>query len=58
MPVNKNLAKNLIKKYGAKKGKEIYYAMENEKSKAFQKGLRTAKREGHTLKKFPTKRKK
>jgi hypothetical protein len=37
---------------------EIYYAMENEGKPAFKKGLKTAKKEGHVLKKFPKKRKK
>jgi len=53
MPVNKSLAKNLKKKYGAKKGESIYYGMENKGSATFKKGLKTAKKEGHTLKKFP-----
>lgn len=61
MPVNKSLAKSLTKKYGAKKGKRVYYAMENSRGKtgkAFKKGLKTAKREGHTTKKFPNKKRK
>jgi len=53
MPVNKNLAKALVKKYGEKRGKDIYYAMESEKGKAFKKGIATAKKEKRTLKKFP-----
>lgn len=53
MPVNKSLAASLKKKYGAKKAKQIYYAMENKGSKGFKKGLKTAKKEGHTTKKFP-----
>ena len=58
MPVNKSLAKSLIKKYGPKKAKEIYYAMENEGKPAFKKGLDTATKEGHIQKHFPRKRKK
>lgn len=53
MPVNKSLAKALIKKYGPEKGKDIYYAMENDNKSAFKKGLKTAKKENHILKKFP-----
>jgi hypothetical protein len=34
MPVNKHLMQALIKKYGKKKGTEIYYAMENEEKHA------------------------
>ena len=58
MPVNKNMAKALVKKYGPKKGKQIYYAMENDNKPSFQKGMKTATKEGHTLKHFPRKRKK
>jgi hypothetical protein len=58
LPVNKSLAKKLIEKYGYEKAMEIYYAMENEGKPAFKKGLKTAKKEGHVLKKFPKKRKK
>jgi hypothetical protein len=58
MPVNKTLAKALIKKYGPKKAKEIYYAMESEGKPAFKKGLATAIKEKHTQKTFPKKRKK
>lgn len=58
MPINKSLAKKLIEKYGAKKGKEIYYKMEAEGKPAFKKGLKTAEKEGHTLKHFPKKKKK
>jgi hypothetical protein len=56
MPVNKNLAKALVKKYGEKKGKEVYYAMENEKKKSFKKGMKTAKKEKHLVKNFPKKK--
>jgi hypothetical protein len=58
MPVNKSLANSLIKKYGHEKGMQIYYAMESECKPTFKKGMKTAKKEGHTLKKFPRKRKK
>lgn len=57
MPVNKTLAKALVKKYGAKKGKEIYMAMESEGKTTFKKGLKTAMKEKHTLKHFPKKKK-
>jgi hypothetical protein len=53
MPVNKSLANNLRKKYGDKKAKEIYYAMENEGKDSYHKGMSTAKKEGHTQKSFP-----
>ena len=53
MPVNKSLAKGLKKQYGAKEAKKVYYAMENQGSKSFKKGLNTATKEGHTTKKFP-----
>ena len=53
MPVNKSLAKALIKKYGKKKAKGIYYGMEAEKKPGFQKALKTARKEKHTLKNFP-----
>lgn len=52
MPVNRSLASSLKSQYGGKKGKQVYYAMENKGSKAFQKGLKTAKKEGHTIKKI------
>lgn len=60
MPINKSLAFALIKKYGKKKGESIYFGLENAKGKkgsAFRKGLKTAKREGHTVAKFPKKKK-
>jgi hypothetical protein len=56
-PVNKNLAKSLIKKYGILKGKKIYSGMESENKPTFKKGLKTAKKEGHTLKHFPKRKK-
>lgn len=31
MPINESLMKNLLKEYGNKKGKEIYYAMEQKR---------------------------
>jgi hypothetical protein len=58
MPINKNLAKNLIKKYGYEKGMEIYNAMESDNKPSFKKGMKTAKKKGHLLKKFPKKKKK
>lgn len=56
-PVNKTLAKALVKKYGKKKGEDIYYGLEQKGSKSFQKGLKTATKEGHISKKFPKKKK-
>jgi hypothetical protein len=53
MPVNRSLAKKLVKKYGAKKAKSVYYGMEAKGKPAFKKGLKTAKKEGHTMAKFP-----
>jgi hypothetical protein len=58
MPVNRTLARALVKTYGEKKAKEIYYTMENDNKPAFKKGLATATKEKHTLKHFPKKRKK
>jgi hypothetical protein len=58
MPVNRTLARALVKKYGNKKGKEIYYAMEMEHKPSFKKGMATAMKEKHILKHFPKKRKK
>ena len=34
MPINKSLMEELIKKYGPKKGREIYYKMESKGDKA------------------------
>ena len=56
MPINKTLYKSLVKEYGAKKGKAIYFGMENKPSKGFKKGLKTAKREGHTMAHAPKKK--
>lgn len=30
MPINRKMMRNLKREYGAKKGEDIYYAMENE----------------------------
>lgn len=49
MPVNATLMKSLKKKYGPKKGEQIYYSMEKSGSPSFQKGLKTAEKEGHVL---------
>lgn len=38
------------KQYGKKKGQSVYFASENKGGKAFKKGLKTAKSEGHTVK--------
>jgi len=59
MPYNATLARALIEKYGRKKAMEIYHAMEQEGKAAFKQGLKTATKEGHLTKRFPTgKRKK
>ena len=58
IPVNKTLAKKLIKEYGHDKAMEIYYAMENEGKPSFKKGMTTAMKEKHTQMHFPKKRKK
>jgi hypothetical protein len=33
MPVNKKMMKELKKEYGAKKGKDVYYAIEQKRKK-------------------------
>lgn len=38
MPVNKNKMKAMKKKYGSKKGEQVYYAMENKKRKKYSGG--------------------
>jgi len=48
MPLNLSLMKSLVKKYGYKKGKDVYFAMENEGKPSFKKGMKTASAEGHT----------
>ncbi len=63
MPVNKHLAESLKKQYGDTEGEKAYYAMENSSPKSnagktFKKGLKTAKKEGHTVAHFPSKKKK
>jgi hypothetical protein len=50
MPINTSLLKSLQKKYGSDKGTSVYFGMENKSSKGFKKGLKTAKKEGHTVK--------
>ena len=57
-PVNKSLAKKLISKYGIIKGENIYRGMESDNKPSFRKGLKTAKKEGHTLSNFPKRKKK
>ena len=39
MPKIAHLWNNLVKEYGAKRGAEIYYAMESEGKPPFKKGL-------------------
>jgi len=56
MPVNRTLAKALIKRYGQKRGEDVYYGLEADKNKAFKKGLKTATKEKHILKHFPKKK--
>jgi len=48
MPINKPLLSSLKKTYGAKKGTSVYFGMEQKGSKGFQKGLKTAKKQGKT----------
>lgn len=50
MPINVSEFNAMKKKYGAKKGKQVYFASENKGSKAFKKGIKTATKEGHTAK--------
>lgn len=52
MPINKSLYNSLVKQYGASKAKTIYYSMENENKSSFRKGLKTAIKERHTIKKI------
>jgi hypothetical protein len=47
MPINASLMRGLQKRYGAKKGSDVYYGMEEEGKASFKKGLRTAIKEGH-----------
>ncbi len=49
MPINVTLLKSLQKQYGTKKGKSVYFGMENKGKKSFKKGVATAKRQGHTV---------
>lgn len=49
MPINKPLISALRKKYGTKKGTSVYFGMANKGTKAFTKGLKTAKRQGKTV---------
>ena len=49
MPINIVLMNSLIKKYGPKKGKSIYFGMENEGKAGFQKGVKTASKQGKTV---------
>ncbi|MDE2026307.1 MAG: hypothetical protein KGJ07_07470 [Patescibacteria group bacterium] len=49
MPINVPLIKSLQKKYGMKRGTSVYFGMENKGSKAFKKGVKTAKKQGRTV---------
>lgn len=49
MPINVSELKAMQKKYGTKKGQSVYFATENSGKKSFAKGLKTAKKEGHTV---------
>jgi hypothetical protein len=49
MPINNSLMAALEKRYG-KRGRKVYFALENRNGRAFRKGLKTAAREGHTSK--------
>ena len=48
MPINLSLMKSLVKKYGYKKGKDVYFGLEQENKSSFRKGMKTASAEGHT----------
>lgn len=37
VPVNKSMMKDMKKRYGAKKGKDVYYAVENKQKSAKKK---------------------
>ena len=49
MPINVPELTAMQKKYGKKKGQSVYFASENKGSKAFKKGLATAKKQGRTV---------
>lgn len=53
MPVNKSMYDAMVKQYGPKRGKEVYFASESAGKPAFKKGLKTAKKEGHTMEHAP-----
>ena len=57
MPINKTLYNKLVNEYGEKKGKSVYFGLESKGSKSFQKGLATAKKEGHTMAHAPKSKK-
>lgn len=56
--VNRTLVKKLISEYGMIKGEKIYRGMESDSKPSFKKGLKTAKKEGHTLSHFPKRKNK
>lgn len=49
MPIASSLYKSLRKKYGADKGRSVYFAMEKERNPKFRKAVRTATRRGHVM---------
>lgn len=53
MPILRSLAKKMIKTYGKKKAKRVYFALESENKPPFKKAKATAVSRGHTLKHFP-----
>ena len=60
MPINKTLKAKLIKQYGVKEAKNVYFGMENSKGKTgkiYKKGLKTATKEKHIQAHYKTKKK-
>lgn len=55
MPINRKLARALIKHYGWGKAREIYHKMEADGKPAFIKGMKTAESKGEIQKSFPRK---
>ena len=49
MPINLPMFAAMKKKYGAKKGKQVYFASENSGKKSFAKGVKTAQKQGKTV---------
>lgn len=49
MPIASSMYKSLKKKYGAEKGRKVYFAMENSGKPSFRKAVRTARKRGHVI---------